>query len=44
VAAGSNDPGIDHLPACDRTFLLEVADANDQGGPQFLSRLSARAR
>jgi hypothetical protein len=41
---GSTDARIDVTLPRDGVYYLSVADANDQGGPQYLYRLSARAR
>jgi hypothetical protein len=41
---GSTDARIEITLPGDGAYLLEVADANDQGGPQYLYRLSARPR
>jgi hypothetical protein len=41
---GSADARIEITLPGDGVYFLEVADANDQGGPQYLYRLSVRAR
>jgi hypothetical protein len=41
---GSTDARIDITLPREGAYYLCVADANDQGGPQYLYRLSARAR
>jgi hypothetical protein len=41
---GSTDARIDVALPRDGVYYLSVADANDQGGPHYLYRLSARAR
>jgi hypothetical protein len=41
---GSTDARIEITLPRDGAYHLSIADANDQGGPQYLYRLSVRTR